>query len=66
MVGASDFEVEGGDGIIGSRDIGIEIGLGDILAEGFAPVFVASVLLAEHAQKGCWGICCTMSCEDGS
>ena len=31
VIGAADFEVERGDGIVGGGDVGIEVGLGDIL-----------------------------------
>ena len=31
VIGAADFEVERGDGIVGGGDVGIEVSLGDIL-----------------------------------
>ena len=37
MVGAPDFEVEGGDGTVGGGDVGIEVSFGHIFWEGFAP-----------------------------
>jgi len=34
--GAADLEVEGGDGRVESADVGVEVGLGDVVGEGFA------------------------------
>lgn len=36
VVGAADFEVEGGDGAVGGGDVGVEVSFRHIFREGFA------------------------------
>lgn len=36
MIGAADLKVEGGDGIVGGGNVGIEVGLGDIFGESLS------------------------------
>ena len=43
MIGAADLKVEGGDGIVGGGDVGIEVGLGDIFGESLSFLFQQSV-----------------------
>ena len=43
MVSASDFKVEGRDGIVSRRDIGIKVSLCDIFDKRFMSVFEALV-----------------------
>ncbi len=38
MVRASDLEIEGRDGIVGSRDVGGEVGLGDVFRKSLTPI----------------------------
>lgn len=43
MIGAADLKVEGGDGIVGGGNVGIEVGLGDIFGESLSFLFQQSV-----------------------
>ena len=43
MVGAADLKVEREDGIVGGGDIGVEVGLGDILGQSLSFLFQQSV-----------------------
>ena len=43
MVGAANLQVERRDGIIGGGDVGVEVGLGDILGQSLSSLFRKSV-----------------------
>lgn len=40
VVGAADFEVEVGDGIVGGVDVGGEVSFGHVFGECFAPLYL--------------------------
>ncbi len=42
MIGTADLEVERGNGIVGSGDVGVEVGLGNIFGENLSLLFQQS------------------------
>lgn len=53
MIAAADLEVEGGDGIVGCGDVGIEVGLGDIPGESLSFLFQQSAQFSVRPSH--WG-----------
>ncbi len=43
VIGTSNLEIEGRDGIVGGGDVGVEVGLGDIFSKIFTPICKKSV-----------------------
>ncbi len=62
VVGTADFEVVGGDNVVGCGDVGVEVGFGDIFGEGLA--FLLGEWLVLSLGAGSRGEL-TMYCEDG-
>lgn len=52
MIGAADLKVKRGNSIVGCRDVGVEVGLGDVLGESLSFLFQPSVIVTYRLSHG--------------